>query len=362
MTRLSLEAFEAGAAAFDRSVEGDPGIDPFCSRSEWILPYHRAFLPDRELFLYRGPERAPQGAEEAAPEGSPEEAPEEKSTESGSFVALAARSHESVGLYLEALENMWCFACPLVGPGCVGLLEEAIADAARARPPERETPPLVLSGVPASREREGLLGRLVRALGSGSEPRYELRIVDETVRYVASLEGGLAGWLSRRSRKFRRGLRQAEKRAVGRLAFEPVRVESAAAVADVLPRVLAVEARSWKAAQGSGAGHGAMLAFYRDMLPRVAARGGLRLLFARYDGEDVGYLHGALSGTHFRGLQMSYEARHAHLAPGNLLQREMIALLCVEGARSYDLGTSQSYKQRWAEEGLRTLTILARPR
>jgi len=34
MTRLSLEEFEASAADFDRSVERDPDIDRFCSRSD----------------------------------------------------------------------------------------------------------------------------------------------------------------------------------------------------------------------------------------------------------------------------------------------------------------------------------------
>lgn len=333
--RLSLDALEACAGEFDHSVDEQPGIDRFCSRSDWILPFHRAFLPDRELFCYRGGQQ------------------------SRSFVALASRRHPAVGRYLESVENMWCFACPLVGPDAVGLLDEAIAERARDQDPGHRGVTLMLSGIPADRTPEGLLGRLLVSL----DDRYRLRAVDETRRFVASLEGGFEGWLSRRSRSFRKGLRAAERVAARQaVRFEHVAVTSADAARAVYPRILAVEARSWKAAVGNGVDSGPMRRFYGDMLPRLAARGGLRLVFATRDGEDLGYLHGALTGDHFRGLQVSYDRRCERLSLGNLLQRETLQRLCAEGARSYDLGSRSDYKRRWAEQGLRTLTVLAQPR
>ena len=128
------------------------------------------------------------------------------------------------------------------------------------------------------------------------------------------------------------------------------------------PRILAIESRTWKSASGNGADTGSMRAFYADMLPRLAARGGLRVLLVQRDGEDLGYLHGGVVGDHFRGLQVSFDERVRDLSLGNLLQREMIARLCEEGCASYDLGTRSEYKRRWAEEGLQTITVLARPR
>lgn len=336
--RLSLAEFEACAADFDRRVERQSDVDRFCSRSEWILPYHRAFLPEREPFVYRG------GAGEA------------------SFAVMAAREHPDVGRYLEPFENMWCFACPLVGPDAVSLLAAAIAACDAGQAPGHPGTPVVLGGIPASRDPRGLVASLARAF----EDRYELRVVDATQRFVASLEGGLEGWLSRRSRSFRRNLRAALRVAEGDpLAFEHVPVPDAAAARDVYERLLGVEEKSWKHAEGGGVARGPMRAFYRDMLPRLAARRGLRVVVATREGEDVGYLHGGLvddpSGRrHFRGLQMSYDRRFAHLSLGNLLQHEMLRALCTEGVRSYDLGTRQEYKRRWAEEGLLTLTILMR--
>jgi CelD/BcsL family acetyltransferase involved in cellulose biosynthesis len=333
--RLSLEDFEACAADFDQAVEEQADGDRFCSRSEWILPFHRAFLADRELFLYRGGD------------------------DGRSFVALASREDRQVGHYLEAVENMWCFACPLIGPGSTALLDVAIADLeARQKPPHRGVA-LALSGIPDSREAKSLLGRLVRSL----DDRYELRAVDATQRFVASLGGGLDGWLSRRTRSFRKSLRAALRRADDEpLVFEHVGVPSAPAARDLYPRILAIEAETWKAAEGNGADQGGMRLFYEGMLPRVAARGGLRVLIATRNGKDVGYLHGAVTGDHFRGLQVSYDRNYAELSLGNLLQYEMLRQLCTDGIRSYDLGTRSDYKRRWAEDGLRTLTVLARPR
>lgn len=326
--RLSRVELEECASDFDRAVELQRDIDRFCSRTEWILPFHLAFLPDRELFLYR---------------------------EGGSFAALAARDHPTIGRYLEPLETMWCFASPLVGPDPLALLDAAVADVSSGA----TRPPLLLAGIPGSREPGGLLARTVAAL----DRRYDLRAVDSTLRFVASLEGGLDGWLARRSRSFRRNLRAAQRK--GRdagVGFEHLAPTDEAKLRAAYRRVLAVEATSWKSAEGSGVGEGPMRAFYDDMLPRLARRRGLRLVIATHDGRDVGYLHGALVGDHFRGLQMSSDRSLAHLSLGNLLQAEMLARLCEEGVAGYDLGTRSDYKRRWAEEGLRTLTILAQPR
>lgn len=326
--RFTLERFEGLAAHYDACVERRSDIDRFCSRSEWILPYHRAFLPDRELFVYR---------------------------QGNSYVALASREHPRVGRYLEPLENMWCFSCPLVGDDAVALLDDALEDLSRDQ--EQDRGALVLSGIPVSREADSLLAQLIAAL----DGRYELRAVDSTVRWVATLSGSLDAWLARRSASFRRNLRAAARRgADAGLTFEAVET-TAGNIGAVYERVLAIESTSWKAAEGSGVDQGSMLAFYRDMLPRLAGRGGLRVLVARLAGRDVGYLHGAVIGSHFRGLQVSTDRNLEALSLGNLLQHEIIARLCQEGIETYDLGARSEYKRRWAEEGLQTLTILARP-
>jgi CelD/BcsL family acetyltransferase involved in cellulose biosynthesis len=324
--RLTLEELEADAAAFDRSVAATAGIDPFCSRTEWILPFHRAFLAERELHLYR---------------------------EGDAFLALAAREHPAAGVFLEPLENMWCFACPLVGPESPGLLREV---ASRVEAATGRRPPMVLAGIP-------LRGTLARALIDSLDVRYALRVVDVTLRFVAALEGGFESWLGRRSASFRRNLRSAVRMAEREaVTFEALDVPDARHAAPLYDRILAIEEKSWKSAAGVGVDEGNMLAFYRDMVPRLAARGGLRVVIARQDEEDVGYVYGSVVADHFRGLQMSSDHRLRRLSLGNLLQRAMIERLCAEGIGSYDLGSQSDYKRRWAEEGLKTVTVLCRPK
>lgn len=324
--RLDLDAFEACAGEFDASVEALPSIDHFCSSSSWILPFHRAFVPDRELHLYRRDDN---------------------------FVALAGQWHVNIGPYFEPLETMWQFACPFAGPRGVELLVDVEAEIAKEH--QRKNVTLVLSGIPLSGP---LVGALASALGSS----HALRIVDTTTRFVASLAGGLDGWHSRRSASFRRNLRAAKRRAeAAGIEFVHVDVPDAAAAQRSYSRIMRIERLGWKAIAGNGVNRGEMRAFYREMLPRLASRGQLRLLIARLDGCDVGYLHGGALAKNFRGLQMSFDDSLRHLSLGNLLQYEMIRTICEEGFDTYDLGSNPGYKERWSEPGLRTGTLLCVP-
>jgi len=324
--RLDLPAFEANANAFDASVEAEPTIDRFCSGTAWILPFHRAFVPRRELHVYR---------------------------EGDAFVALAEQRHEALGPYIEPLETMWQFACPFAGRGGAELLADVQTRIAREH--GRTNLTMVLSGIPLS-------GTVPQALVAALRHTHELRVADTTTRFVASLAGGLDGWLSRRTRSFRKNLRRAARRAQeAGVTFVHDEVEDAEAARKLYPRILSIERTSWKAKTGEGVDRGSMCAFYRDMLPRLAARGRLRVLIAKRDGESIGYLHGGVVGKHFRGLQMSFDDRYASLSLGNLLQREMIGALCEEGFLEYDLGTRPGYKERWSEPGLRTGTLVCRP-
>ena len=325
MQPLTLTEFEACRESFDALVEEDPQLDRYCSRTEWILPFHRAFHPERELCLYRS---------------------------SQGFLALASNHHPGIGRHLEALECMWGFGCPLVGPGAAGLLEEVLA----GWPDHPFGPPVVLTGVP-------LTGPLARELVERLHRFYELRIVDLVSRYAASLEGGIDGYLSRRSSAFRRNLRSA-RRKVGAsgIRFRRVGAVSSRDLPELYRRILRIERLSWKAGSANPADQGCMKEFYSEMLPRLARRDGLRVIFAERDGRDVGYVDGAVVGDHYRGLQFSFDVRLSKLSLGNVLQYQMLTWLCEDGFATYDLGSQSAYKRRWAEEGPPTATVLLLPR
>jgi CelD/BcsL family acetyltransferase involved in cellulose biosynthesis len=319
MQLLSRAELERCAPEYDACVARDSELDRFCSRTDWVLSFHDAFHPTSELALARA---------------------------GGSFVLLALRR----GL-LEPLEAMWGFASPLVGDGSPALLAELL----RARAESRGREPVYLTGLP-------LRGARTRAALLALAPDYGLAGVSATQRYTARFDSADA-WLAARSPSFRRNLRASARRvAAAGVTCEPLvspRPEEAAAL---YARALAVERRSWKSASGNGVDQGPMRDFYACMLPRLAARGALRALFARRDGRDVGYLLGGVEGELFRGLQFSFDDSLRALGLGNVLQLEAITRLAAQGIRSYDLGAQSSYKARWAEPGLATVGVLARPR
>jgi CelD/BcsL family acetyltransferase involved in cellulose biosynthesis len=105
-----------------------------------------------------------------------------------------------------------------------------------------------------------------------------------------------------------------------------------------------------------------MRAFYAGVCPRLARRRALRVVFARLDGRDVGYLHGGSLARRFRGLQLSFDAGSSALSVGNLLQLEAVRWLAEDGFECYDLGSARSaYKRRWAERAETTATLVCLP-
>jgi CelD/BcsL family acetyltransferase involved in cellulose biosynthesis len=324
-----MEPIDLAAVAedFDREVAATPAIDRFCSTPPWILSAAAALMPPRAPFSFRG---------------------------AAGYLAAMRGVHPAGFPYLEPVEHAWGLAAPLVGRDAIALAGEVAATLAA----HRDWQLAIFSGLTAD-------GPQRRALERALPARWERRRGTPTARHVASLEGGVDGFLSRRSRELRKALRKGERAAIAAgVTFEAVRVapasEPAAALA-LYARIQAVEARSWKAIGGVGIAAGPMREFYRLMLPPLCARGQQRTLFARQGERDVGYILGAVLEGEYRGLQFSYDDAHARLGLGGLLQLHQIAALCEEGVTRYDLGTEMEYKRRWAEEQLETeMLVIAR--
>jgi hypothetical protein len=313
---LSLDELDSESDAFDARVLAAEQLDRFCSSTHWILPAAHGLMPPRNTWLHRG--------------------------EHG-YVALMRTEHAG-NAWLEPLEAMWGLACPIIGQdeGLVaepaGALRDATPDAA-----------LMLCGLMRPSRRFELVARALA-------PRYHLRLGPPARRFVASLEGGLDGFLARRTKNFRRALLRAVRRAAD------AGVEFVSDPSGDYERLLAVEQKSWKSQDGVGIIASEMVQFYRLMVPRLVRRGALRLCFARIGGEDVAYILGGVLGDTYRGLQFSYAAANEALSLGNVCQYHQIAALAAEPAiRAYDLGSEVDYKRRWGEIVHETVTLLAFP-
>lgn len=308
---------------FDREIAVTPAIDRFCSSSAWILAASATLMPPRAPFSFRG---------------------------THGYFAAARGIHPAGFPYIEPIELAWGLASPIVGRDSLALSEEIVAVLAE----RRDWQLAILAGMVGDGPQRRTLERALPA-------RWERRRGTPTIRHVASLDGGVDGYLSRRSRDLRKSLRKSLKVAIAAgVTFESVRVPEGDATA-LYERIQDAEAKSWKAREGVGISAGSMRAFYGAMLPRLCLLGQQRTIFARYRDRDIGYILGAVFEGEYRGLQFSYDDAHRDFGLGGLLQYHQIVELCAADIGRYDLGTEMDYKRRWAEDTMETeMLVLVR--
>lgn len=323
LTPSALAQWDALAA---RGAE--VGIDAWCSRPLWGLAVHQSFAGDLEPIV-------------------------RVTSDAGLGVFGRAVSDDRSSV-LVPLDRVWGFGSPIAcSPGQAESACRDIADQLVADPSWKVC---ALSGLA---EGEALDQAVISAFG-----RHVSLYAGETrTRCRASLDGGIDGYLARRSREHRRNIRQAERRSADRrITFE---VDDGRDSASTIARLHAVEHRSWKGLEGSGIESLEMAALYERLVRDLGATGALRCVFAQAadndigDVRDVGFILGGVLGDTYRGLQISYVEEHRDLGIGNLLQWHEVQRMCTEQLRTYDLGMDIDYKRRWAEQLFETRTVLA---
>jgi hypothetical protein len=264
------------------------------------------------------------------------------------LVVLARRVRDGARI-IEALEAMWGLGSPLVGTEPRALATALVRLLAR----QADWDLAIVPGLPVeSPLLEQVSGRL--------STRFRVAQGPTTRRHIASLAGGLDGFLARRSAGLRKSLRRAADRASAEaITFEMHRPASTGAIHQLLARAQAVEARSWKRRDG-GLATRSMREFYHRMGERLVERDQLRVLLARRGEEDVAYVLGAVFGDGYRGLQFSFDDRFRAIGLGNLAQLRQIEALTEEpGVLRYDLGTGGAYKRAWAETVSDSVCLIA---
>ncbi len=324
MQRLTFDDLTERADEFDDLVAQTPDSDHFCSSTPWILSAHEAFSSGFDTWIAESDH---------------------------GMVALVENWHNRLGHFRQPLEASWCLANPFASPDPRALAHD-FADACRD---EEEWDLLFLSGIQRDSDLyHGLIEAFGRAFFVGVGPSVS--------RYIASLDGGIEEYLMRRSSKFRANLRRARRRAdEAGISYEYYGdVSSDEQWRDLYDRILSVEQRSWKGKAGTGIVDDPMRDFYRRMLPRLAVRGDLRVLFVKMGDEDIAFVFGGIFEDTYRGLQLSYDDAYKSHGAGNLAQLAIIEELCDEGIAHYDLGSELEYKSNWAESRFETLSVIIR--
>ncbi len=306
--------------------------DPFSCTPAWQLAFHDAFDPSRRLLIHE---------------------------EEGNILAFAELTLLTGQIILVPVEAHWISASPLLGPYADECFLSHLPDILREY---RGFPPCFLIG--GLEEQSDVIPRLFHIAGR----MFRFLKQPISLQRSASLEGGLDGYLSRRSANFRAKMKKAGRKA----AAEPIRFErvvpSTVEEADITyRRMIAVEEKSWKGRDHCGMTESPSLEFYHAMMRRLSLYRGGRVIFAVHDGKDIGFIFGGMAGTCYRGQQFSYDADWKAFSVGDLLQMEQLAWLCEEGALRYDMGMSDhpsmAYKRHWAEleQSLHAWLLVPRP-
>ena len=241
--------------------------------------------------------------------------------------------------------------CPLLGDAPVNLLADLLGKNQKALAGTS----VEIPGVRVGSATELSLQVMLKLRHGGGTPT-SLR-----VSRSASLEGGMDGYLARRSSHVRKNLRREYRRAVeAGIRFVRVRPSTTSGARTHLRRMLAVESRTWKVKQAGSCHIAAAKQFNAALLERMAISGDARIVYAVRDGEDIGFIYGGVVGTVYGGLHFGYDQEWAGHSIGNLLQVEKVRWLCEQGLTRYDMGVygpgRLAYKQHWAEIAIQSRT------
>jgi hypothetical protein len=296
--------------------------DPFCSLPQWQLSFHDAFSPKRRL-LFR--------------------------ETSDSLIAFAEKVSSPENIYLTPIEPHWLFGNPLLGPQAVDLLSDTLFEIDKTYYPL--FPRILISGIAPK-------GAMYRQLMKRFDSKFTFNRHSSDIQCGASLAGGIDGFLSRRSSNHRKKLKKETSGARRNgLSFERRVAGSFEEADEVFSRMIAVEMASWKGIAHCGMAEKPTDKFYRLMLRRMSPSKTSRIIFARHEDKDIGFIYGGMAGSVYRGQQFSYDDEWRNASIGNLLQFEQLKWLCEEGATRYDmgplLGPRMEYKRHWTEKQFR---------
>lgn len=308
--RIALAELDARWLELEDLADQTAGIDRWCSGPDWCLPVNEAFGPESEIVTI----------------------------DADGGTALLARYPDLDGPgVISGLEPLWGFGCPLIGPDPVDLARQ-VADTLSKR---SDWDRLTLPGFAAD-------GAMLRQVAMSLFHLGDVGFAPGITRQIADLgtDGdAIDNWLARRSRSFRRNLRNAMRRADDAgLVIQPLPFDET-----LFGRILDIEQRGWKGKDESGITSPPMAMFYDQMIRRLAARGRLRAFVAILDGVDVGFIIGGVRGSTYRGLQLSFAEDVASLSVSHLLQWEQLQELGRQRIATYDLGMDMEYKVRWAD-------------
>jgi CelD/BcsL family acetyltransferase involved in cellulose biosynthesis len=159
---------------------------------------------------------------------------------------------------------------------------------------------------------------------------------------------------------FRRAQRRAEK--FGEVTYE-ILSPTPEEVDPLLTEAYEVEARSWKAREGTDLLTDEPLGdFFRRAALRFSERRTLRVCFMRIDGQAVAVQVAVEHGSRFWLLKIGYDEQYARCSPGNLLMLRSIQHAAQRGLHVCEfLGSAEPWTKIWSERTRQRVKIRVYP-
>jgi CelD/BcsL family acetyltransferase involved in cellulose biosynthesis len=182
--------------------------------------------------------------------------------------------------------------------------------------------------------------------------RTSLREVETSASPYVSLDGSWEDYLSRLGASTRKHVRRWLRKLEALGGYEVEVFKEPGSMNEALDAYLGIEAVSWKSQVGQGIRKSAQnVAFYRDLLPRLARRGRAEVVFLRHRGERLaGFIELSLETTVYAS-QTTFDSRYEQLSPGAALQALCLKRRMESGASVYELFAKFHHdKLRWADE------------
>lgn len=165
---------------------------------------------------------------------------------------------------------------------------------------------------------------------------------------------------SRRRSDFRRMQRKAAE--IGTVEFE-FHEPSPGEAAALLEQAIAIEARGWKARNGTAiADNPAQLAFFRAYAKSASELGILRIAFLKLGSELAAAQIAAECDESFWLFKIGYDERFAHCSPGQLLMLESIQRAAQRRLKRFEfLGKSAEWTRFWTQTERPRMKLLYYP-
>jgi Protein involved in cellulose biosynthesis (CelD) len=165
------------------------------------------------------------------------------------------------------------------------------------------------------------------------------------------IAGSWEEYLQGKSGNFRSNLKRKPRRLAQLGAVDLQFLAEPAQMPAFLDAMREIEESSWKSEAGSAITSRAWeWAFYRNLVQRLAPRGGLLCTLLTVDGRAAAYDLSVVAHDVASCLKTSFDPKWSEGSPGLVLRAALMERIFRDGFREYDfLGANERYKLEWSE-------------